>query len=237
MDKLEEYWKFFDPEHHFNSIQAGIRTRASTWILAAFAAIAVLLKTDVNVTWLVDPPVLMGVICCMATIGLLLLWINDQLVYQQLLNSGFLISLKREFDDHELPPVRTLMMWSAEGTGMSRWMTFLYTIPMWGFFAFTVAAIFLRLRTGPNDSREQFIDLLLLVVFSVAELVVCIWVQLKKGDISASTRAALFGNPEFAGLFKGTSEQRRSGLQSVIARYQPRESGGTGDDTKPGPST
>lgn len=36
MDSKEEYWKFVESERHFNMTQAGIRTRASTWILAAF---------------------------------------------------------------------------------------------------------------------------------------------------------------------------------------------------------
>ena len=34
MDKRDEYWKFADVEDRFNSIQAGIRKRASTWLLA-----------------------------------------------------------------------------------------------------------------------------------------------------------------------------------------------------------
>ena len=42
---------------------------------------------------------MIGVVSLMATLGLLILWINDQLVYQRLLNAGFLIALKLEFDD------------------------------------------------------------------------------------------------------------------------------------------
>ena len=46
MNAKEEYWQFRDVENHFNNIQAGIRNRASTWLLAAYTAIAVLLKVS-----------------------------------------------------------------------------------------------------------------------------------------------------------------------------------------------
>ena len=91
INSSEEYWKFVESERHFNSIQAGIRNRAATWLLAAFGAIAVLIKTSKDTTWLVPSSVLIGIVCLMATMGLLILWINDQLVYQRLLNSVFLI--------------------------------------------------------------------------------------------------------------------------------------------------
>ena len=53
----DTYWKFAESEKHFNNIQSGIRNLASGWILAAFAAIALLLKTEKDVTWLVSPAV------------------------------------------------------------------------------------------------------------------------------------------------------------------------------------
>ena len=47
-------------EQHFNELQAGIRARASTWLLAAFAAIAVLIKTSGGTEYIVPPSVLIN---------------------------------------------------------------------------------------------------------------------------------------------------------------------------------
>ena len=104
--EADDYWKFEESERHFNETQAGIRNHAATWMLAAFAAIAILLKSEEKVNWLVSPAVLVGVVGIMATLGLLVLWINDQLVYQRLLDCGFIIALKMEYDNPQLPPIR-----------------------------------------------------------------------------------------------------------------------------------
>lgn len=45
-----DYWRFAKSERHFNETQAGIRHHAATWMLAAFTAIAILLKSDDKVT-------------------------------------------------------------------------------------------------------------------------------------------------------------------------------------------
>ena len=78
MNKKEEYWKLAVYEQHFNELQAGIRARASTWLLVAFAAIAVLIKTSGGTEYIVPPSILFGLVSLMASIGLLVLWINDQ---------------------------------------------------------------------------------------------------------------------------------------------------------------
>jgi len=87
----DDYWKFAESERHFNETQAGIRNIASGWMLAAFTAIALLLKTDKAVAWLVSPAVLVAIVSIMATLGLLILWINDQLVYQRFWTAGSLL--------------------------------------------------------------------------------------------------------------------------------------------------
>jgi len=60
MSKQDEYWKFAESERHFNETQAGIRNHAATWMLAAFAASAILLKSEDKVNWLVAPAVLVA---------------------------------------------------------------------------------------------------------------------------------------------------------------------------------
>lgn len=230
MDTNDEYWKFAESETHFNEIQSGIRNLASGWMLAAFAAIAILLKSDPNVKWLVSPTVLVGVISFLATIGLLVLWINDQLVYQRLLDCGFIIALKMEYDKPHLPPMRSMMMYTAEGKGMSRWMTHFYTIPMWVFLAITVAAMVLRESIGSTsqvlDSKRSLIVLLFLCV---SQLCATVWVQWQKSRVGARVRATLFGDKDFVAMFAGTDDARAR-LARVIERHKSAgvEEGGTG---------
>ena len=221
MDQKEEYWKFVESERHFNETQSGIRNLASGWMLAAFAAIAILLKSDPNVKWLVSPAVLVGGVSMMATLGLLVLWINDQLVYQRLLDCGFIIALKMEYDHAQLPPIRSMMMYAAEGKGMSRWMTYFYTIPMWSFLAITVAATVLREIIGStSQGAHNKRSLMVLIILCVAQLCVTIWVQWKKSEVGVKVRATLFGNKDFAAMFEGTPDARAR-LADVIGRYRP----------------
>jgi hypothetical protein len=221
MDSKEEYWKFVESERHFNTIQAGIRNRASTWILAAFAAIAVLIKTSQEITWLVPSAVLVGLVSLMATIGLLLLWINDQLVYQRLLNSVFLVGLKWEHDNPQMPPIRTMMMCSAEGKGMSRWMTYYYTIPMACFLGITIFVTILREQIGASSqSLAPESSFWILVALCIIQAWASIWVQYKKSKITTQERAAYFGNDKFTALFSGTDGDLEK-FKEVIARYRP----------------
>jgi hypothetical protein len=221
MNQIEEYWKFRESENHFNTIQAGIRNRASTWILAAFAAIAVLIKTSEETTWLVPSAVLIGLVSFMATTGLLILWINDQLVYQRLLGSVFFIGLKKEYDNPKLPPIRAMMMFSAEGKGMARWMALYYTIPMFCFLAISIIVAFLRESIGVTSkavgSEWSF---WILVAICIAQGSVTLWVQLKKAKASSKDCATLFGDPKFAEMFDDKIESLQK-CGEIVERYNP----------------
>lgn len=225
MNKNDEYWKFAESEKHFNDIQAGIRNLASGWMLAAFGAIAFLLKTDnTNVHWLASPAVLVGIVSLMATLGLAILWINDQLVYQRLLNAGFLVALKLEFDDPTLPPVRMMMRYATEKKSMSQWMTRFYAGPMWGFLAISVAATLLRKSIGDTSaSMDASVALGILVILCVAQFITCLWVQRTQPEVELKTRAEAFGDSKFTALFSGTPDERRSRLAEIVRRYKPAE--------------
>lgn len=224
MNKNEEYWKFAESEKHFNEIQAGIRNLASGWMLAAFAAIALLLKTDKNVTWLLSPAILVGIVSFMATLGLLILWINDQLVYERLLNSVFLVALKKESDDSELPPVRCMMLYATSGKGMSRWMALFYTIPMVAFSAITAAAALMRGSwVNSSDGVDSDLVLKILLVLCGIQLMATSWVQVQARRVPARTRAEAFNKAEFTALFKDKPAKRRACLADVIKRHKPAE--------------
>jgi hypothetical protein len=220
MNTPDDYWKFAESERHFNDIQAGIRNLASTWMLAAFAAIAMLLKSEDKGTWLVSPAVLVGIVSFMATMGLIVLWINDQKVYQSLLNSGFLLALKAEYDNKQLPPIRAFMMYSADGKGMGRWMTHFYTIPLWCFLAISIAAVALRHAFGDQSQALTSVQteaaLLLLIA---GQLCATLWLQFHKSE-GMKDRARIFGDEKFAAMFDGT-EVGRVRFANMIERYQP----------------
>lgn len=224
MNKNDDYWKLAESEKHFNDIQAGIRNLASAWMLAAFAAIALLLKTTKDVTWLVSPSVLVGVVSFMATLGLVILWINDQLVYQRLLNAGFLVALKLEYDDQTVPPVRTMMRYSTEKKSTSQWMTRFYTIPMWGCFLVSVAATLLRKSIGDMSAGVDASSAVrILVSLCIVQLCACLWVQIMEPDVELKIRAAAFGDNKFTAMFDGEPDERRPRLAEVIKGYKPAE--------------
>ena len=218
----DDYWKFAESEHHFNDTQADIRKHAATWMLAAFGAIAILLKTSGNVQWVVSPAILVCTVSAMATMGLLVLWINDQLVYQRLLDAGFIIALKMEYDNPELPPVRWMMMYTAEGKGMARWLTYFYTIPMWGLLVISTTATLLRdvIQQQSHDAVGNY-GTLIMVLLCVAQAVAALWVQRKKKDVGARNKVSLFNDEEFEMLFAG-DDSARDRIANVIRRYSPR---------------
>ena len=59
---------------------------------------AVLTSTE-STSWLVPSPILANLACVLTCVGLTSLWILDQVVYQQLLASVFLVGIKLENDN------------------------------------------------------------------------------------------------------------------------------------------
>jgi hypothetical protein len=129
-------------ERHFHTIQAGVRGLASTWVLAAFAGIAALLQQSKDVTWLFRPFALVIVICLMANIGLSVLWIIDQLVYQRLFNTNYIAGLRLEQQFSFIPPVRAIQALTTRRRSIASWVKFFYVGPILVFAATAfVAAI------------------------------------------------------------------------------------------------
>ncbi len=223
MDERTEYWKICDVEQRFNTTQSTVRALASTWLLTAFGAIAMLLRTDGTVTWLFPKPVLLVLVATMASIGLFTLWIVDQIVYQRLLGSAFMVGLKMEHDNHELPPMRALMMHSAEGVGMSRWLRMFYVIPMVSFLLITVVMALLPEMPGQNGLEDGIFliehPVLLVITLAMVQVALIIAIFVKDQDIHIQTkeRARLFNDKGFTKLFLGKSFQ----AENVIRQYVP----------------
>src|SRR5437016_10800650 len=125
-------------ERHFHTTQAGVRGLASTWVLAAFGGIALLLQAKKESTWLFHPLPLVIVICLMANIGLSVLWIIDQLVYQRLFNTNYIAGLRLEQQFSSIPPVRAIQALTTRGRSIASWVKFFYAGPI---LAFAVTAL------------------------------------------------------------------------------------------------
>jgi hypothetical protein len=113
--------RLVEDERHFHTIQAGVRGLASSWVLATFAGIALLLQARKESTWLFHPLPLVIVICLMANCGLSVLWIIDQLVYQRLFNTNYLAGLRLEQQFSFIPPVRAIQAFTTRGRSIAFW--------------------------------------------------------------------------------------------------------------------
>lgn len=219
----EDYWKISEMEQRFNATQSGVRTVASTWMLAAFGAIAVLIRSEDGVTWFFHSHMLIVVVSTMASLGLFALWIVDQVVFQRLLNSAFLVGLKMEHDNPTIPPVRSVMTYAAEGVGMSRWLRLFYFMPM---IAFLVLSSWLTLLFDPGLSLPAKETtpaiqnpLPYMIVLTVLQAIFIVLMLHKAQDISIAKRAALFGDDRFTKLFA----DKRFQADAVVGNYSAKE--------------
>lgn len=138
----KKYKDIKDYEQHFNNLETEIRKLASIWLLATLGAIAFLIKVMYlggagnSSSTQIDAKILVSLVSFMGTLGLLLLFILDQMVYHRLLNAVFLLRLRMEYCHSFIPPIGTLMMLFSRKRGMAWYMRFYYLIPM-----FTLAII------------------------------------------------------------------------------------------------
>lgn len=147
----EHYRQIKEYEHHFNGLETEIRKFASAWLLAALGAIAFLIRGDIT-NPLVQPRVLVAIVCLMGNIGLVVLWVLDQLVYHRLLNAVFLLGLRMEYLHSKLPPIRTLMVLYSKKRGMARYIRFYYLAPM---VVLTVASLIASLWWSTSDAEAS----------------------------------------------------------------------------------
>jgi hypothetical protein len=131
-------------ERHFHTIQAGVRGLSSTWTLAAFASIAVLLKQEEKVQWLLSPFALVILVCLMANIGLSILWIIDQPVCQRLFNTNYIAGLRLEQRYSVIPPVRAIQAFSiVRRKSIASSVKFFYIGPMVPLAAMAMTAAYI----------------------------------------------------------------------------------------------
>ena len=107
---------------HFNGLESSYRTLASTWLLAAFAGMGFVLKEIHTGQQLL----LVAGIAAVAAIGILLLWLLDQMVYHRLLSAAFAEQLALERQHAWLPQVAHRMMQAHGNTGVTSKVVWFY---------------------------------------------------------------------------------------------------------------
>jgi hypothetical protein len=110
--RLEHYRSFQAYESHFNNLQVTLRSLASVWLLSALGAFAFLLRAE-GAELAIQRELAIAVVSLLGTVGLAVLWTVDQLVYQRLLASVFIVGPKIEYDFPDIPPMRTVMLLNA----------------------------------------------------------------------------------------------------------------------------
>jgi len=120
--EFEVVWKFYTEigalERHFNQLQNHYRTLASTWLLAAFAAIGFLISQQ-GLIVSIDVLLLVAGIGIAAGIGITLLWNLDLMAYHPLLFAYFSEGLNLEREYTWLPQARTNIRKRMKGRGVT----------------------------------------------------------------------------------------------------------------------
>lgn len=217
MDKYERYWKLSEIEERFNSSSGGIRGLASAWLLASLGAIGWIFSAYNPEIWPLPMGFLAIVVMTLGNIGITTLWVMDQLVFHRLLNSVFLVGLKIEKDDCEIPPIRSIMMKTQEGLGTYRWERFFYITPISIYILLSIVitiggsdALFLG-NVKYFDFNTRYLSIFL-VLLQVSALM---WILVKFRSISHKKHATYFDDKEFTELVnKGTYENTVSQFRS-----------------------
>lgn len=158
-------------EKHFNELQLKTRAIASSWILAGFAGIAYAVNAREPALALFSAYTMITLVSLMVVVGLFVLWVQDQLIYQRLLNAHFVAGLYHEFRDAGVPPVRVMMIICSEYRGMARWHNLFYFIPMLTFTLFSSLSFLIELQTSgieQDSTRASLLIGLALVCISCA---------------------------------------------------------------------
>lgn len=102
-----------ESEHHLNNLCFRIRTLASTWLLATFAAAGFVLTKEG--CFILKKSTLVILLCWAGAIGIFVLWILDLQVYQKLLHVWFEVRKEIEEENSYLPQIREKMRTAMHG--------------------------------------------------------------------------------------------------------------------------
>lgn len=187
-------------EKHFNELQLKVRGIASTWILAGFGAIAYFIKTNQPVLEYFSTLTMINLVCLMIVIGLFVLWILDQLVYQRLMNANFVAGLYSEYRNQDEPPIRHLMIIASEFKGMSRWYNLFYFLPMTVLTIFSTTACLLETFSPTGDLKEKVASIIIGVFLLLIIALIWRYIFNNKRDTPFYNLMKSFGDEHFLAL-------------------------------------
>lgn len=201
-------------ETHFNELQQKTRAIASTWILAGFGAIAYFIKANAPVFEYFSSYTMINLVSLMVVVGLFVLWILDQLVYQRLLNANFVAGLYEEYVNNKVAPIRTMMVIGSEYKGMARLYNLFYFIPMLTFTLFSTVSWLLELVAAAHEKSSVASTTIGIFLIFVTTL---IWsyIYSKKRDTPFFNLLKSFNNEEFE---KISSPEK---CADIIRRWDP----------------
>jgi hypothetical protein len=195
-NQIKEY------EHHFNNLETEIRKFASAWLLVALGAIAFLVRGAAE-SPLVAPKVLVPVVCLMGNIGLVVLWILDQLVYHRLLNAVFLLGLRMEYLHPNLPPIRTLMVLYSRKRGMARYIRLYYLVPMIVLALVSIIALLWWPNLESQASLAPSASPAVAFCSTVMSCLIALWAWWRSNERESYDEISEgFGDPEFTQYLK-----------------------------------
>jgi hypothetical protein len=233
-------WKLAEYERHFNIIQAGLRGIASIWLLAAFGAIAsVLTHEDAN--HLVVPLELAtAAIAAMGSIGLTVLWMQDELIYHRLLNAILLLGLRLEDSNPQLPPIHAAMYSSMPKRGYEKQLSTFYNIPIGVLGLASLVAFCAAVVSTIRGSGEIWNGGAVLVLTAVP-LALFFHVRAKSDDERAffAEQARRYNDSSFDLYFpfphdaRVKPESNDADISRVLAAYRPRSASEMGSESAP----
>ena len=214
-----------DYEQHFNNLQLKLRAIASTWMLASMGGIAFLLVKKPEVALIFNRFNLVNAISAMTVIAMFILWLIDQMAYQRLLNSCFVVDLYTEYKDNAKPPIKAMMALSA-GKGMTRYYNWFYFLPMLFFTAFSAVALYLNISEMLRDNDFYKSRVFLGVLFLLVNVIIWIVALRKRNEVPYVTLAEAFvhngedvNNIDFIDVINN----KKGELKGLINRYNPKK--------------
>lgn len=163
-------------EFHYGDAQIRYRSIASTWTLAAMAAIGFLISEKVEFFAWETLIMLVGVT---AAIVLCIVWIIDLVMYQRLLDAAYLEGMCLERAQRWLPQIRNNRRALLKGTGLGR-LSYYYAGGVT--IMFSIGGIGLVLALVP------ILAWFYLVPTSLGYTIVCAFLVIKLLRVTASTK-------------------------------------------------
>lgn len=161
------YSRIFEDERHFNQMQIPIRTIASAWLLASFSGIGYLFKNNIVSELSSDVYFLVSIVALMGSVGLGVLYMIDQLVYQRLISASFIVGLQMEYDYPYLPPTRAtsaMITLKTSNYGIPQIMKHYYFVPSLFLLLISVFCSYMHFSNNSNKLFGFYIILNVLVV-------------------------------------------------------------------------